>query len=38
MKQLTDIENVLVDFVEQDDIVAFLGAGSIGVLAQDFLA
>jgi UDP-N-acetylmuramate--alanine ligase len=38
VKQLTDIENVLVDFVEQDDIVAFLGAGSIGVLAQDFLA
>ena len=38
ISQLSDVENILADFVEQDDIVALLGAGSIGSLARDFLA
>ena len=37
VKDLTDIENILADFVEDNDVVALLGAGSIGGLAQGFL-
>tara|TARA_B110000438_G_scaffold303168_1_gene363499 strand:- start:2430 stop:3824 length:1395 start_codon:yes stop_codon:yes gene_type:complete len=37
VKELTDIENILADFVEDNDVVALLGAGSIGGLAQSFL-
>jgi UDP-N-acetylmuramate--alanine ligase len=37
VKELTDIENILADFVEDNDVVALLGAGSIGGLAQGFL-
>ena len=37
VKELADIENILADFVDDNDVVAFLGAGSIGGLSQGFL-